>query len=79
MAVGESPMPKMKPEIFVPVLTLAIGAVVGFLEASSHHVDDEASFAGFWLGAGLVISLVAWVPALVIGGIWNAFARRISS
>jgi putative methionine-R-sulfoxide reductase with GAF domain len=30
-------MPKMKLEICVPVLTLAIGAVVGFLDASSHQ------------------------------------------
>jgi hypothetical protein len=79
VAVGESPMPKVKLEIFVPVLTLATGSLVGFLDANSHHVDDWASFACLWLGAGLVVSLVAWVPALIVGGLWNAVARRTSS
>jgi hypothetical protein len=72
-------MPKLKLEIFVPVVTLAIGASVGFLDAGSHHVNDWASFTGLWGGAGLVISLVAWMPVLIVGGIWNLVARRIST
>ena len=72
-------MPKVKLEIFVPVITLAIGALVGFLDANSHHVDDWANFTGLWIGAGLTVCLVAWIPALIVGGIWNAVATRISN
>jgi hypothetical protein len=62
--------------VFVPVATLCIGALVGFLDANSRHVDGWTTFTGLWLGGALVTCLVVWIPVLIVGGVWNATATQ---
>ena len=70
---------KLKLRVFVPLVALAIGTIAGFLDAQSHHIGDQAAFAGIWFGAGLSVAVLVLVPTWIIGAIWNLVAARISN
>jgi len=71
-------MLKLKLWLAIPLATLFIGLVAGFLVALGHHATDWAYFVGSWIGSGLAVAMFAVIPVALVCLIWNAVISTIS-